>query len=147
MKVLSKRDNRGIKPKKDIQELYNKLDNFYQHNYRDILPEKFDMTNMNTILDYEAISILTGYKNHISKHFIGFLNRYVNILVNKSVDEKELKDKYNGIKKRLSSSDTNYRNNKKRLKEELKLKLSELRQNIRIVKKDIIEGIDTDNIK
>ena len=59
---------------------------------------------MNTILDYETVSILTDFENHISNHFISFLNRYVNVAHKKYETEKKIKDN-----KKLSDKETKFK--------------------------------------
>ena len=122
MKILSKEDNRGRKPKEEIVELKLELIKFYDKEYKKLI-DTYDIltyTNMNTILDYETVSMLTDYENHISNHFIHFFNRYINVIHKKSATEKK-------IKENNSLSD-----------KEKKDKLGEFREELKLVKDDLL---------
>ena len=117
MKVLCVKDPRGHKPNKETIMLKRELDLFYRDEFQNLLNNdnsNLCYTHLNTVLDYEAISMVTGFKNHISEHFVSFLNRYINVLVNKKEKLALIKDE-KGFDKDL----------KKRLK---RLFLKEIRQ-------------------
>jgi len=122
MKILCQENKSGRKPKDDIVKLKSKLTDFYDKQYKKLLSDDtvLTYTNMNVILDYETVSILTDYENHISNHFISFLNRYVNVTYNKTKTEKNLQD------------------NKKLSDKEKRDKLSEFREKLKLVKDDLL---------
>ena len=94
MKVLASKDNRGKKPSKQTQKLMNTLTKFYNTEYKPLLYDSLDLcyTHLNTVLDYEKVTIITGINNHISEHFEAFINRYINVLVNKQQILDEIKN-------------------------------------------------------
>ena len=93
MKILCVRDSRGSKPNEETKELRRDLELFYMSNYIQLMePESLIYTHLNTVLDYEAKSVETCFKNHISEHYIKFLNRYINVLVNKNINLKYIKE-------------------------------------------------------
>lgn len=85
MKVLCTRNKRGQKPSKENKILQSELKSFYDNHYKKLLPENLNLsyTNLNTVLDYEKVNIFTCINTHISEHFEKFVNRYINVKVNK----------------------------------------------------------------
>ncbi len=92
MKTLCRREGRGKTPEETKQKLMNILSNFYDKHYVHLMGkiEKFSYTNLNTVLDYEAISIKTCFNNHIRNHFYDFLARYINVFVGKEKTEADI---------------------------------------------------------
>ena len=128
IKTLCNRNNdnkRGKKAKEKIINLRKDLQEFYDRHYLKLMSGTNNMyyTHLNTLLDYEAEKIKTCYENHIIVHFYDFFNRYVNVIVNKSKEENKIKKKY-----------TN--------KEEQQIKLREYRNELKKLKRDLIEHTD-----
>lgn len=128
MKILCKEDTRGRKPKQEIILLKTKLKSFYDKHYSKLIDkdEVLSYTNLNTMIDYETISILTDYENHICNHFIDFFNRFINVSHNKSKIEKDIREE-------------------KISQEEKKEKISEFRKELKKVKEDLL-NISNDNL-
>ena len=86
MKTICIRDPRGSKLGEKSLVLHNDLKKFFDDHYKCLMVSNNDLyyTNLNTVLDYEAISIETCLKTHISEHFISFMNRFINVLVEKN---------------------------------------------------------------
>lgn len=71
----------GRPPSKKIQELRNKLQTFYDTEYKPyIQQEQLHYTHMNTVLDYLTVDILTMYENNVKLHFVEYVERYVNVI-------------------------------------------------------------------
>jgi len=92
MKIMCLKDNRGKKPSKGTLDLMIPLREFYETNYKKyVINEKLTYTHLNTVLDYESISILTMFENHIKNNFSTFLNKYINKIVKKKEHEIKIK--------------------------------------------------------
>jgi len=121
MKTLCIRNPRGTKPNESTQLVMDELNNFYEQHYKNIMIDgKFSYTHLNTVLDYETISIVTNFKNHITNHFYDFFNRYVNVIIFKKQSEDY-------IKKNLKDA-------------QLKESLDYYNKNIRLLKSDLYNG-------
>jgi len=132
MKVLCIREgksNSGKKLNADKLILKNDLKTFYTDYYSKTLsgPLKLSYTNLNTVLDYETVDIITNINNHIKEHFITFLNRYINVSVNKQINETYIKT---FIPKELQ-----------------KISLKYYRKEIGLIKTDILNDENKCNIK
>lgn len=97
MKTLCIREgssNSGKKPSSDKIKLMETLNDFYENSYKKTLNKALELTytNLNTVLDYETISVFTCINNHIKEHFVTFLNRYINVMVNKFNNENFIRD-------------------------------------------------------
>ena len=85
MKILCTEDPRGAKGNQENIDLKKELFMFYVNNYSHLIEyEHLEYTHLNTVLDYESISLLTCFKNHISEHYVQFLNRYINVMTEKN---------------------------------------------------------------
>ena len=91
MKTFCTRDARGRDPSNDTQVVIDKLDKFYEKEYKRFMvePEQLSYTYLNHSLEYEATSIITCLSNHIQEHFDQMLNRYVNIAFDKQGYQSE----------------------------------------------------------
>ena len=70
---------RGPKPKGDNLLLYNKLKQFYNDVFKDLIDnDKVDCENMSQILIYLSTDICTNVTNNIKMHFLDYLRCYVN---------------------------------------------------------------------
>ena len=86
MKTLApKQTKRGRRPKDTTIELKTQLDAFYRQYYQSTMAIEASLSyeHMNTILDYMAITIETGYLNNIKQHFVSTVERYVNVCFDK----------------------------------------------------------------
>ena len=94
MKILCKEkdDKRGKQPKKETKELKDILTTFYEQHYKPLIQDDpLEYTNMNTILDYLTIDILTMYENNIKMHFVEYVERYVNVVWKKKFIVSKIK--------------------------------------------------------
>jgi len=123
MKILCKEDNRGRKPNEDTKNLKLRLQKFYDSNYSKLLDHDLNLyyTNLNTILDYETIDMMTNIENHIKNNFYRFFCRFINARFDKEIKEKEIN------KENIS-------------KEERKQKIRNFRYKLSAVKKEIINN-------
>jgi hypothetical protein len=86
MKTVAISDNEKGKYKDNTQILKNKLDVFYTDVYYPLTgkAEQPVYTGLIQMLDYEAKSMVTCLTNHIMMNFSDLINRYINIICNKS---------------------------------------------------------------
>ena len=73
---------------KDILDFYNK-------HYKQLLDPSFrdiNRNNLNNTLQYEAISLVTNFENHIKNHFEDMLNRFINIMTKKKEFEFNIRN-------------------------------------------------------
>ena len=108
MKVICISDSRGKKKGDEKQQLMNSLIVFFNNVYKPLMDnEILSYTHLNTVLDYESESMITCILNHIREHFESIFNRYVNVIVNKSMNENTITNNFDGkLRKTLIS---NYR--------------------------------------
>ncbi len=93
MKIICVRDKRGRKSTDETNILKVQLTEFYDNHFKKLITDhNLTYTNLNTVLDYETISILTMYNNHIINNFYAFINRYINCMLNKKTFETTIKD-------------------------------------------------------
>lgn len=67
-------------PKADTIDLRKKFELFYDEHYQLGQIDPISYKNMNTILDYLAIDILTCYETNIKQHYVEYIERFVNVL-------------------------------------------------------------------
>jgi hypothetical protein len=96
MKTLAPKQIKGGRPPKNVTvELRTQLNAFYLQYYQPLMvttEAPLSYEHMNTILDYMAVTIETGYVNNIRQHFVSCVERYVNVCFDKV-------SKVEGIKK------------------------------------------------
>ena len=81
MKILCNENASGHPPKKEIKELKDKLTVFYNSDYKPLIKDiDLDYTDLNTVLDYLTIGIITMYENNIKLHYVEYIERFVNII-------------------------------------------------------------------
>lgn len=81
MKILCNENASGRPPKKEVKELKDKLTTFYNIDYKPLIKDiDLDYTNLNTVLDYLTIGIITMYENNIKLHYVKYIERYVNVI-------------------------------------------------------------------
>ena len=86
--------NSSKHPSQKVKDLKNILNAFYNSDYKPlIVDDDLNYTNLNTVLDYIAVSIVTMYENNIKLHYVEYVERYVNVIWEK-------KKNIDGCKKR-----------------------------------------------
>ena len=95
-KILCKAPTIGRKPSEATQELKSRLTQFYQEHYEDLALDTDTMNykNLNTVLDYMSIDVITMYNNNIKQHFVEYVERFVNVVHRKEQKIQEIKDRY-----------------------------------------------------
>jgi len=82
MKTVSKKNNNhGKKPNENTQIIMNNLKTFFTEHYEPLMVEKEPLiyTNLDPIMEYESVKILTCLNNHFQEHFEDMVNRFVNL--------------------------------------------------------------------
>lgn len=177
MKILCIREGSsktGRKKSKEILELKNQLEKFNLTHYQTTISEplKLIYTQLNTVLDYETSTILTCFNNHIKEHFISFMNRYINVMIDKHQMENYIRHpiKYNCNVNEIIKNETlikqsfegdlqkevliKYLEKVVKNKQEFKLgstletaSIKLYRKRISVIKKDIFENTDNCHLK
>ena len=80
----------GRPPKADTLDIKKKFELFYDKHYPSGRIDPISYKNMNTILDYLAIDILTCYETNIKQHYVEYVERFVNVLFEKKERMKSL---------------------------------------------------------
>ena len=89
MKVICDQNNnqlvkkQGRPPKADTMDLRKKFELFYDEHYPSGHINPISYKNMNTILDYLGIDILTCYETNIKQHYVEYVERFVNVIFQK----------------------------------------------------------------
>jgi transposase len=100
MKVVCKETTTGRPPSDATIELKTTLKTFYQQHYLPLTHHvSLDYTNLNTVLDYLKITILTIYENNIKAHFVEYVERYVNVVWKKKFLIQKIKSKFHLTKR------------------------------------------------
>ena len=102
MKIIcTKTDTRGAKPSQQTVELKNNLTKFYELHYKPLMVnEVLEYTHLNTVFDYLSTDIITMYENNIKLHYIDYVERYINIGVDKKATLCKIKETYTDEKER-----------------------------------------------
>ena len=116
---------RKVSYKGDNKLLKDKLDSFYDKEYKKILSKKtrLSMSHLRQVLNYCKVELTTSFTNHINEHFYTYLCRYINLKCNKLNEIENINNSD------LSSSD------KKKVSKQLFKELN-------ILKSDIYNGYD-----
>lgn len=100
MKVLCEKKpvKKGSPLSDENQMLNNKLTKFYDDVYSKLITddETLTYTHLNTVIDYEKVTIMTGIENHIQNNFYIMFSRYINILMDKKGKEKMFAEFFDG---------------------------------------------------
>ncbi len=159
MKILCNKHTSGRKPSEEVKILRKQLTKFYNDEYKQLLPEKIQvsLTNLSQILEYEKTNIITCINNHISEHFEQCLNRYVNVLVDKNTNIDYIKhmknyNLNNDINYYLNGGSTiinskNVPNNMKLSKTLIKKMVSAYTKDLNRLKRDLMLNENKCNIK
>lgn len=119
--ITKKNCNKGMSRSLDTKKILEELKEFYQE-YK-LCIEDEDIQNsdkISHIIAYEIIDIITNIENNIKKHFVDYVNKFVNISL-------ELKNKIKKINKKNINN-----NEKKQLRNKIYIEF-------RKIKKDIIK--------
>ena len=94
-KILCEKTTSGRPPSERTQELKAKLTQFYEDHYKELITadeDKMNYQNLNTVLDYMAIEVVTMYENNIKQHFCEYVGRYVNVMYEKKNQIIQIKE-------------------------------------------------------
>jgi len=104
IKTYCKKDNRGRKKDTKNIDILDKLTKFYDKNYKKLMVEKEQLsyTNLNNVLESQAVNIITCLTNHINMHFFDMINRYINIMTNlkEDMDKINIRSDINSTEKK-----------------------------------------------
>ena len=131
MKVVcgEKTEKRG-KPASEItKQEKEKFIAFFEEHYLPLTQnEELNYTNLNTVLDYLKLTVLTVYETNIKSHFVEYVERYVNVMWKKQFLTQKIKSKTTLTKK------------------EKEIKLRKLGNELRKIKNDIL-NVETTEYK
>lgn len=131
MKVVcgEKTEKRG-KPASEItKQEKEKFIAFFEEHYLPLTQnEELNYTNLNTVLDYLKLTVLTVYETNIKSHFVEYVERYVNVMWKKQFLTQKIKSK------------------KTLTKKEKETKLRKLGSELRKIKNDIL-NVETTEYK
>jgi hypothetical protein len=91
MSILTYNKANGRKPIKNKRKLLDQLEQFYQKHYKQYLPDKFNGSNISTLLDYLSIEIITSYKNHIQNNYVNIIQQFINQMCSYNETKKWIK--------------------------------------------------------
>jgi len=116
---------------------------FYKTYYKPLMVAENDLTytNLNNVLEYEAVGILTNITNHISEHFADCFKRYINVRLNVKWNEDTIKNcdsATQSVKKQMLAL---YRKRIRKLKNDILYGYSKCNDDDNITKDDIIRNI------
>ena len=95
MKTLCIKNSAGAKMNDTGRKIMDDLNDFYISHYKNLMKnEQLSYTCLGNVLEYESISITTGYENHITNHFYQFLSRYINVIMYKYEHIQSIKQYY-----------------------------------------------------
>lgn len=120
MKVVCKETTTGRPPSDATIELKTTLKIFYQQHYLPLTQQdSLDYTNLNTVLDYLKITILTIYENNIKAHFVEYVERYVNVVWKKKFLTKKIKYKLHLTKRERDTKIRKLTNELRKIKNDI----------------------------
>ena len=85
-KTVCHQPNTGRPPSAEAKELRATLTTFYQEHFAPLLPANEPLlhyTNLTTVLDYEAVKVVTVFENNIKQHYVEYVEAYVNLVWHK----------------------------------------------------------------
>jgi len=96
MKLFSKKFHQTkVKKIKDDSNMSDIIDYYYNHFIKHVfIDELYDHSGLSTVLDEYSTQIITSFSNHISNNIESFINRYVNVMIDKEVYVKRYTDMY-----------------------------------------------------
>ena len=121
MKIVCIKTNNKGRPNRETIELKQQLTEFYNEHYAPLREpsDVIEYANLNAVLNYMVIDVITMYENNIKQNFFLYVDRFVNVELHK-------KDQIKAIKAGDGTADDK--------KSKINLLLSELRK----VKNDIL---------
>ena len=75
----------GRPPKADTMDLRKNFEKFFDEHYPTNQIDPISYKNMNTILDYLGIDVLTCYETNIKQHYVEYVERFVNVIFEKKL--------------------------------------------------------------
>jgi transposase len=120
MKVMCKETTTGRPPSGSTIELKTILKKFYQEHYLTLTKnDQLDYTNLNTVLDYLKLTILTIYENNIKSHYVEYVERYVNVIWKKQYLTKLIQSKMHLTKKERDTKIRKLNNELRKIKNDI----------------------------
>jgi transposase len=94
--IATIKDNTGRPPSQETKVQRQHFKDFYESHYKSLLADTKPLyyTGLNTVLDYNAVSILTMIENNIKQHYVEYVERYVNVAFENDKTFENTKDKY-----------------------------------------------------
>eukprot|EP00835_Amoeboradix_gromovi_P003979 NODE_286_length_11757_cov_0.187768.p5 type:complete len:285 gc:universal NODE_286_length_11757_cov_0.187768:8030-8884(+) len=86
MKTLCQEPTSGRPPRAETQQAEAVLAEFYEDHYEPIMQDTLNYRHLNTVLDYMSTDVITMYENNIKQRFCSYLERFVNV----SLQKKEM---------------------------------------------------------
>ena len=86
-KTVCQQTSIGRPPSADMKVLRTKLSAFYDEHFAPLLPQNepaLRYTHLNTVLDYEAVKLVTVFENNIKQHYVEYVESYVNAVWQKT---------------------------------------------------------------
>ncbi len=95
MKTLSEPPTRGKPPNVETVQLKALLSDFNREHYQPIMQDTLNYRHLNTVLDYMSIEIQTMYKNNSKQRFCSYVERFVNVSLQKRERIEAIKESDN----------------------------------------------------
>jgi hypothetical protein len=83
MKTLCEAPASGRPPKAETVQLKAHLAEFHSEHYQPIMQDTLNYKHLNTVLDYMSTDIETMYENNIKQRFCSYVERFVNVSLQK----------------------------------------------------------------
>ena len=83
MKTLCDTPPSGRPPKAETVQLKARLAEFHREHYQPIMQDTLNYRHLNTVLDYMSNDIITMYENNIKQRFCAYVERFVNVSLQK----------------------------------------------------------------
>lgn len=126
LKTMCNEQPQGRPPKQEIADVRKILKKFYDEHFKQLnVDTNLDYLNMNTILDYITTDIKTMFDNNIKQHYIEYIERFINVVWKKKFMIEKIR------KLKIT-------------KKERKFRISQLCSELRKIKTDVLNVIDTD---
>lgn len=121
LKTVCATPTTGRKPSAATASIKNDLKAFYNAHYQSLQPETLKYTHLNTVLDYLAIDVVTLYENNIKQRFVGYVERFVDVVWQKKALVRLMRKKFRTPRTR-------------------QVVVSKLCRQLRLIKNDILGG-------
>ena len=81
MKIVCIKTNNKGRPNRETIELKQQLTEFYNEHYTPLREpsDVIEYANLNTVLNYMVIDVITMYENNIKQNFFLYVDRFVNV--------------------------------------------------------------------